>query len=238
MAVAAPHILIVDDEPKLIRLARELLTATGFEVLAATSGQPAIEMVALEQPDLVLLDIMLPGALDGYEVAERVREFSDVPIIMLTARDRQVDLLRGFEAGADDYVTKPFEARELLARIRVLLKRSQQTASTPAEAEIVCGALTIDLARYHVRVENRTIPLTRTEFNLLRELALHRNQVMEHARLLAAVWGPEYRDDVDYLRAYVRYLRRKLERDPAHPRYIVTHTGVGYMLACPEDGGS
>lgn len=238
MAVAAPRILIVDDEPKLIRLARELLTATGFEVLAATSGQPAIEMVALEQPDLVLLDIMLPGALDGYEVAERVREFSDVPIIMLTARDRQVDLLRGFEAGADDYVTKPFEARELLARIRVLLKRSQQTASTPAEAEIVCGALTIDLARYHVRVENRTIPLTRTEFNLLRELALHRNQVMEHARLLAAVWGPEYRDDVDYLRAYVRYLRRKLERDPAHPRYIVTHTGVGYMLACPEDGGS
>jgi two-component system KDP operon response regulator KdpE len=230
----APRILIVDDEPKLIRLARELLSATGFEVLMATSGQPAIEMVALERPDLVLLDIMLPGGLDGYAVAERVRQFSDVPIIMLTAKDQQADLLRGFDAGADDYVTKPFEAKELLARIRALLKRSQQTAPSPGEAEIVCGSLTIDLVRYHVRLDDKTIPLTKTEFSLLRELALHKNQVVEHGRLLAAVWGPEYRDDVDYLRAYIRYLRRKLEADPGNPRHIVTHTGIGYMLTCPE----
>jgi two-component system, OmpR family, KDP operon response regulator KdpE len=234
----AARVLIVDDEPKLVRLAREVLLATGFDVLTAGTGQEAIEAVALEQPDLVLLDIMLPGGMDGVNVAERLRRFSDVPIIMLTAKDGQPDLLRGFDAGADDYVTKPFEARELVARIRAVLKRAQQSAATPGEAAIVCGALCIDLARYHVRVGDKTVPLTKTEFSLLRELAVHRNQVLAHERLLAAVWGPDYRDDVGYLRAYIRYLRRKLEPDPATPRYIITQTGVGYMLVCPDPLGA
>lgn len=232
------EILIVDDEPKLVRLAQEILLATGFAVLTAVNGQQAVEMVALEQPDLILLDIMLPGEMDGYQVAERVRQFSNVPIIMLTARDQQIDLLRGFDAGADDYVTKPFDAKELLARIRALLKRTQSTNSAPGEVEIICGPLRIDLARYRVTIAEKSIPLTKTEFGLLRELALHQNQVMLHSQLLIAVWGPAYRDDVDYLRAYIRYLRRKLEPDPANPQYIVTHTGVGYMLACPEPPGS
>lgn len=234
MTGVRPRVLIVDDEPKLVRLAREVLQATGFDVLTAATGQEAIEAVALEQPDLVLLDIMLPAGMDGYDVAERIRQFSGVPIIMLTAKDRQVDLLRGFDVGADDYITKPFEARELLARIRAVLRRAQQSPATSGEAEIICGELHIDLARYHVRIGDRTILLTKTEFNLLRELATHKNQVMEHSRLLAAVWGPAYRDDVDYLRAYIRYLRRKLEPEPSRPRYIITHTGVGYMLACPD----
>lgn len=229
-----PLILIVDDEPKLVRLAQELLTATGFTTLSASNGQQAVEMVALEQPDLILLDIMLPGELDGYQVAERVRQFSTVPIIMLTAKDQQIDLLRGFDVGADDYVTKPFDAKELLARIRVLLKRTQQTNTATGESETICGSLQIDLARYRVTIAEKNIPLTKTEFSLLRELALHKNQVMLHSQLLIAVWGPEYRDDLDYLRAYIRYLRRKLEPDPAKPQYILTHTGVGYMLACPE----
>lgn len=233
--MAAPRILIVDDEPKLVRLAREILTATGFEVLTAGEGRRAIELVALDQPDLILLDIMLPGGMDGYQIAERVRAFSNIPIIMLTARGEQIDVLQGFDVGADDYVTKPFDAKELLARIRAVLKRAQQANSVTGEAEIICGPLHIDLARYRVTIADKSITLTRTEFSLLRELATHKNQVMLHSQLLASVWGPEYRDDLDYLRAYVRYLRRKLEPDPANPQYIVTHTGVGYMLACPEE---
>lgn len=232
--MTTPQILIVDDEPKLVRLAQEILSATGFDVIAAGHGQQAMEMIALEQPDLILLDIMLPGEMDGYQIAERVRQFSNVPIIMLTARDQQIDLLRGFDVGADDYVTKPFDAKELLARIRALLKRTQATTAATGETEIICGPLLIDLARYRVTIANKNIPLTKTEFSLLRELALHKNQVMLHSQLLSAVWGPEYRDDVDYLRAYIRYLRRKLEPDPANPQYIVTHTGIGYMLSCPE----
>ncbi|MAT99539.1 MAG: DNA-binding response regulator [Anaerolineaceae bacterium] len=230
----SPKILIVDDEPKLVRLAQEVLLATGFTVVTASDGQTAIKTAALEQPDLILLDIMLPGNMDGYQVAERIRQFSNVPIIMLTARDQERDLLQGFDVGADDYVTKPFNAKELLARIRALLKRAQSANTITGEAEIACGPLSIDLARYRVTIAGKSISLTKTEFGLLRELTLHKNQVLLHSQLLIAVWGPEYRDDVDYLRAYIRYLRRKLEPDPANPQYIITHTGVGYMLVCPE----
>jgi len=228
-------ILAVDDEPKLIRLVREVLTATGYVVHTTGNGREAIELVALEQPDLVLLDIVLTGEINGFDVARRVREFSDVPIIMLTAKARESDVLHGFDAGADDYITKPFSSRELLARVRAVLKRALQEPSEMAETEIVCGELYIDLARRRVTIDGEGIHLTRTEYNLLHELAVHRNQVLLHTQLLTTVWGPEYRDDLDYLRAYVRYLRRKLEPDPASPRYIVTYQGVGYMLACPEE---
>ncbi len=229
-----PLALVVDDEPKLVRLVQEILSATGYSVISTGDGDRAIEMAALEQPDLLLLDIVLTGQTDGYEVARRVRAFSDIPIIMLTAKVQESDLLRGFDAGADDYVTKPFSSKELLARVRALMKRagSEESGST---AEILCGPLMINLARRRVTVAGRDVHLTRTEYNLLHELALHRNQVLLHAQLLTAVWGAEYRDDLDYLRAYVRYLRRKLESDPAHPQLIVTVQGVGYMLACPAD---
>ena len=226
------RILVVDDEPKLLRLVWEVLTATGFEVIATGSGREAVQKAALEQPDLVLLDIVLADEVDGYEVARQVRQFSDVPIIMLTARVEQADMLQGFEAGADDYITKPFSSKELLARVRAVLKRSSR--NEPAVTEIICGDLEIDLARRSVSKSGLNIHLTRTEFNLLFELAAHPNKVMLHDQLLSAVWGPEYRNDLDYLRAYIRYLRKKLESDPKNPTYIITYQGVGYMLACPE----
>ncbi len=228
------RILIVDDEAKLVRLVREILTATGYEVLAACNGGNALEMIAVEQPDLILLDLILPGEMDGYEVARRVREFSAVPIIMLTAKVREADILRGFETGADDYITKPFSAKELLARVRAVLKRAKGESIAGVEAEISYGELKIDLARRRVTLSGREIRLTPTEYSLLHELASHCNQVMLHEQLLTAVWGPEYRNDLDYLRAYIHYLRQKLEPDPSNPKLIIRCAGVGYMLVSPE----
>ena len=229
------RILIVEDEPKLVRLVSEVLTAVGFVTLSTARGEQAVEMAALEQPDLMVLDILLAGEMDGFEVARRVREFSSVPIIMLTAKARESDLLQGFDVGADDYLTKPFSSKELLARVRAVLKRSRQEAAGQGESEINCGPLRIELARRRVTRDGQEIRLTRTEYNLLHELAAHKNQVMLHEQLLTAVWGFEYRDDLDYLRAYIRYLRQKLEADPATPNLIVTSPGVGYMLECPEE---
>jgi two-component system KDP operon response regulator KdpE len=226
-------ILVVDDEPRVVRLVSEVLKAVGYEVITASQGEQAIEMVALEQPDLVLLDILLSPGIDGYEVCRRIREFSSLPVVMLTAKALEADLLRGFDAGADDYLTKPFSAKELLARVRAVLRRTLRPEEMVTTA-LACGGLEIDLARRTVRVRGQGVPMTRTEYALLRQLALNANKVMLHHELLAAVWGPEYRDDVDYLRAYIRHLRRKVEEDPSNPRYIVTLPGVGYMLACPE----
>ena len=232
--MSKPRVLVVDDEPKLVRLVSEILTATNYHVLAACNGKNALESIAMEQPDLVLLDLILPGDMDGYEVARRVREFSDVPIIMLTAKVREADILRGFEMGADDYITKPFSAKELLARIHAVLKRVKGEIVAPAESEIVYGSLRIDLARRRVTLGGRQVRLTPTEYSLLHELATHCNQVMLHEQLLTAIWGAEYRNDIDYLRAYVHYLRQKLEPDPSNPRIILSTPGVGYMLAGPD----
>lgn len=229
-----PVVLIVDDEPKLVRLVREILSATGFSTISTGSGEQAIEMAAIEQPDLMILDIVLTGELDGYEVARRVRAFSTLPIIMLTAKVQEADLLLGFDAGADDYVTKPFSSKELLARVKAVMSRANHVEGEEA-AEISCGDLILDRARRRVTRAGEVIHLTRTEYNLLYELAVHRNQVVLHQQLLSNVWGTEYRDDLDYLRAYIRYLRRKLEPDPANPTYIVTVQGVGYMLECPQN---
>jgi two-component system, OmpR family, KDP operon response regulator KdpE len=228
-------ILVVDDEPKLVRLVREVLTATGYQVSAASSGKAAIELVAIEQPDLVLLDILLPPGPDGYDVCRRIREFSDIPVIMLTAKAQEADMLHGFDAGADDYLTKPFSAKELVARVKAVLRRTRR-AGEAESTTVTCGGMEIDLARCMVKVNGEPVALTRTEYALLRQLALHPNRVLLHHDLLATVWGAEYLDDVDYLRAYIRYLRRKLEADPANPQYIVTSPGIGYMLACPEGG--
>ncbi len=227
------RILIVDDDPRLVRLVSEVLSASGYEVLTSASGEQAVELVALEQPDLVILDIMLRD-MDGYHVARRVREFSEVPIIMLTARVTETDLLTGFEAGADDYITKPFSSRELLARVRAVLKRTARSGPPRKPTRVECGDLVIDLARRRVRVGGKEVHLTATEYNLLYQLATHLDQVMLHEQLLTAVWGPAYRDDVEYLRAYIHHLRHKLERDPSHPQMIVNIQGVGYMLTCPE----
>ncbi len=228
------RVLVVDDEPRLITLVREILNATGFDVSAASSGIHAIETAALEKPALVLLDIMLIGSIDGFEVARRIRQFSKVPIIMLTAKVSESDLLKGFEAGADDYITKPFSSKELLVRIRAVLKRSNEAKDSAINTEIVCGSLRIDLARHRITLEGREITLTSTEYKLLHELASHRNQVLLHEQLLTSIWGPEYRGDLEYLRTYIRHLRSKLEIDPTHPKLIVRCRGVGYMFVCPD----
>jgi len=227
------RILIVEDEPRVVRLVSEILKAVGYEILIAGDGKRALEVVSLEQPDLVLLDVLLPGSMDGYEICRRLREFSTVPIIMLTAKARDADILTGFDAGADDYLTKPFNAKELLARVKAVLRRSQRPEEMTT-AIFTCGELEIDYARHSVTHGGETVSLTRTEYAVLRHLALNANRVLSHADLLTAVWGPEYRDEVDYLRAYVRYLRRKIEADPSNPRTIVTVPGVGYMLSCPD----
>jgi len=229
-----PLILVVEDEPRVVHLVREVLGAADYEVLTAHSGEFAIKSAALEQPDLVLLDIILPGTMDGYDVARRLREFSDVPIIMLTARVRESDKLHGFEVGADDYITKPFSSKELLARVKAVLKRAQVEKTAPSRSEVVAGDLRIDLARRQVTVAGREVHLTPTEYNLLHELATHCNQVLVHEDLLTTVWGAEYRNDLDYLRAYIHTLRQKIESDPADPKIILRCPGVGYTLVCKE----
>ncbi len=230
-------ILIVEDDPRVVRLVTEILRAVGYETASASTGERAIEQVALESPHLVLLDIMLPENMDGFQLCRRLREFSQVPVIMLTARAQDADVERGFDAGVDDYVTKPFNAKELVARVRAVLRRSHRPEETVTSA-MMCGDLEINFARHGVTVRGVSVDLTRTEFALLRELALNANKVMVHEDLLTKVWGPEYRNDIDYLRAYVRFLRRKLEDDPSKPRYVLTSPGVGYLLACParEEG--
>ena len=228
-------ILVVEDEPRVVLLVSQVLKAVGYEVVAAANGTSALDTFALEQPDMVLLDILLPHGPDGYEVCRRIREFSNVPVIMLTAKARESEMLRGFDVGADDYLTKPFSAKELVARVRAVLRRAERAEESGAPT-LRCGELEIQFARRAVRVRGQVVHLTRTEYALLRALALYPNRVQLHADLLTAVWGSAYRDDVDYLRAYVRHLRRKLEVDPAHPRHILTSQGVGYMLACPEPG--
>jgi two-component system KDP operon response regulator KdpE len=228
-------ILVVEDAPRVMRLVTEVLGTMGYQIIAASSGQSAIEMATLEQPDLVLLDILLGQGPDGYEVCRRIREFSDVPVIMLTAKAQDADVLQGFDVGADDYLTKPFNAKELVARVHAVLRRARRPEEARTTA-FVCGDLEIDFARRGVKVCGEAVSLTRTEYDLLRQLALNPNRVMVHEDLLSEVWGSEYRNDIDYLRAYIRYLRAKLEADPSNPRYIVTSHGVGYMLACPGDG--
>jgi two-component system KDP operon response regulator KdpE len=224
-------IAVVDDDPLIVRLLRTNLVKAGYRVLSAEDGEAGLELVARELPDLVVLDLMLPK-LDGYEVCRQIREFSLVPIVLLTAKGEQVDKLRGFEMGADDYLTKPFSPPELLARMRAVLRRSQQGAPPTAASVLQCGQLTIDLVKRRVSIGDELVRLTRTEFQLLQQLALNAGKALSHTELLSKVWGPEYRDDRDYLWAYIRHLRRKLEADPQQPTHILSEPGYGYRFEC------
>ncbi|HOQ97717.1 MAG TPA: response regulator transcription factor [Anaerolineae bacterium] len=227
---AKATILVVDDEPHVVRLVQANLQASGYQVLTAGDGRTALAIVDEQRPDLVLLDLMMPG-LDGYEVCRRIREHSDVPIIMLTARGAEVDKIAGLDAGADDYLTKPFGVGELLARVRAVLRRCRHPEEVRNQPPFRSGDLTIDFARHEVTVAGQRVALSATEYRLLAALARHADRVMLHEELLREVWGPEYRDEREYLRVYVRYLRQKLEADPANPRLILTQQGAGYRLA-------
>lgn len=222
------RILIVDKEPKSLTLARQVLSAAGYVVLVARKGEQAIQMVAQDQPALLLLEVCLTGPLDGFAVTRRIRDFSDLPIIVLSSSGESADILRAYDAGVDDYITKPFDPKILLAHLRAVLKRARGNAAVPAE--IVCDNLIINQAARRVTIEGAEIYLTETEYNLLLELARHRNQVLLHEQLLVAVWGANFRTEIDYLRSYIHILRRKLEPNPAQPRLILSRPGVGYML--------
>ena len=230
-------ILVVEDEPRLVRLIETLLKSIGHTVIVANDGQSAVELAAVESPDMIILDLLLPGAVDGFEVCERIRGFSTAPIIMLTARAREADKLRGFALGADDYITKPFSAKELIARVRAVLRRSSWASIDSLDenpGQIRVDDLVINQAGYTVSVAGEEISLTPTEYRLLLTLAQHPDQVITHGELLAKVWGPEYRDELAYLRTYIRYLRNKLEPDPSRPRFIRTRSGIGYYLTSAE----
>jgi two-component system, OmpR family, KDP operon response regulator KdpE len=225
------QILVVDDDPLVVRLLRLHLDKAGYRVRSAATGQQAIDDSVEELPNLVILDVMLPD-LDGYEVCRQLREFSLVPVILLTAKGEQVDKLRGFELGADDYLTKPFAPQELLARVRAVLRRSQQAAEPTSRALLHCGDIVVDLVRRRVTVRGEPVKLTPTEFRLLEQLAVNAGKVLPHAQLLTQVWGSEYRDDRDYLWAYVRRLRLKLEANPDQPVHIRSEAGFGYLMDC------
>jgi len=225
-------VLVVDDDPWLLRFVKANLEAIHYRVVTAEEATTAMELLARESPDLLILDIMLPG-VDGYEICKHVRTFSMVPVLMLTAKIDEQDKVKGLQIGADDYLTKPFGVPELLARVEALLRRAKISQASPSAPTFSSGDLTVDLVRRRVTVRDQEIYLTPTEYALLSELAVNAGRIMLHQDLLTKVWGPEYRDEVEYLRAYVRHLRRKIERDPTHPQYILSRPGVGYTLASP-----
>ena len=226
-------ILVVDDEPHMVKLVVANLRAAGYEVVSAVDGRTALAAAERELPDLIILDIMLPG-IDGYEVCRRIREYSAVPILMLTARSSEIDLVRGFDVGADDYLEKPFSVNELLVRVRAVLKRSKFVQEIIQHPPLAVGDLTIDFAKRRVTVRGTEIKLSPTEYKLLTKLALNADRVILHQDLLRDVWGPEYGTETEYLRVYIHYLRQKMEDDPANPKRIITHPGVGYMFRASE----
>ncbi len=229
-----PLLLVVDDEVGVLRLMKLELSAQGFRVVTASDGDEALRIAEEQRPDAVVLDIMMPG-LSGLEVMRRLRERSNVPIILVTAKDKDSDKVRGLELGADDYVVKPFNPDELGARIRAVLRRM---LAQDVERVVRAGNLEIDLARRLVHKNGEQVTLTRTEWLLLQHLAANAGKVLLAPELLSKVWGPEYRDDLQYLRVWVSRLRAKIEDVPAEPRIIKTLPGIGYMLdtgAAAED---
>src|SRR6266436_9583818 len=229
------RILVVDDEPSIQRILRRNLAISGYEVLVAETGEQALEMVRINQPDLILLDLWLPGEIDGIEVCTQVRQWSQVPIIILSARTDEKQKVQALDLGADDYLTKPFNSEELLARVRACLRRAAnvsegENAQQPEILTSEDGYLSMNVVRRQVRAGSQEVKLTPTEFELLRQLMLHAGKVLTHRALLRAVWGPEYGEEADYLRVYVRQLRLKIEVEPSQPRYILTEPGVGYVF--------
>jgi two-component system KDP operon response regulator KdpE len=223
------RILVVDDEERMVRFIRLNLEYDGFRVVEAFNGTQAISKVRASLPDLILLDIMMPD-IDGFEVLRTIREVSSVPIIMLTAKGEEDDRVRGLELGADDYITKPFSPRELVSRVRAVLRRTETAAVSTHGIIEVDDRLKLDFDRREIWVDGELVQLRPTEYRLLYHLVQNAGWVISHDQLLAKVWGYEYRDEPHYVRLYINYLRKKLEEDPANPKYILTERGVGYRF--------
>ena len=228
-------ILTADDDPQLLRLVARNLQLEDYEVITASDGKQALELIETHNPDLVLLDVMMPK-MDGFTVCHRVREFSAVPVIIITARGQDQDKVRGLDLGADDYLTKPFSVDELLARVRAVLRRAQFASYEQSQAlrtTATIGDLTIDYAQHIVTIKKREIILTPTEYRILAYLAQNVGRVITQDLLLEHVWGAEYVGEGHMLQVNINRLRRKIEPDHAHPRYILTKVGIGYLLATP-----
>lgn len=226
-------ILVVDDEERIARMIRMNLEHVGYSVIEAYDGMQALEQIRTKIPNLIIMDVMMPG-MDGYETLERLREFSQTPVIMVTAKGEEEDRIRGLELGADDYVTKPFSPRELVSRVKAVLRRTEGSSvpgsTGPGDVIDVDGRLKIDFGRREVRVNDELVKLRPTEYRLLYHLVQNAGWVMTYEQLLAKVWGYEYRDETHYVRLYINYLRQKIEEDPANPKYILTERGVGYRF--------
>jgi two-component system, OmpR family, KDP operon response regulator KdpE len=225
--MSAPRILVIDDEAPIRRFLRIALAAGGFEVLEAESGKQGIALAATSAPDAIVLDLGLPD-IDGKSVISAIREWSQVPILVLSVRDGETEKIAALDAGADDYVTKPFATGELLARLRAMLRK--RPAGAPEKTEFDLGGLTLNLAARTVSVDNAQVKLTRKEFDVLALLARHAGRLVSHRQLLEAVWGKAHLDDTHYLRIAIGHIRDKIGDDAASPRYIITEPGVGYRL--------
>jgi DNA-binding response OmpR family regulator len=222
------RILVVDDEERMVRFIRMNLEHDGFLVIEAFNGKQAVDKLR-DNPDLILLDVMMPD-LDGFEVLETVREVTNVPVIMLTAKGEEDDRVRGLELGADDYITKPFSPRELVSRVKAVLRRTEGATGSMHGLIEVDDRLKIDFDRREIWLEGKLVKLRPTEYRLLFHLVQNAGWVVSHDQLLQKVWGYEYRDEPHYVRLYINYLRQKLEKDPADPKYILTERGVGYRF--------
>ena len=223
------RILVVDDEERMVRFIRMNLEHDGFQVSEAFNGKQAIQKLRDVTPDLILLDIMMPD-LDGFEVLETVREISNVPVIMLTAKGEEDDRVRGLELGADDYITKPFSPREMVSRVKAVLRRTEGASGSMHGLMVIDERLKIDFDRREIWLEGKLVKLRPTEYRLLFHLVQNAGWVVSHDQLLQKVWGYEYRDEPHYVRLYINYLRQKLEEDPSNPKYILTERGVGYRF--------
>jgi two-component system KDP operon response regulator KdpE len=223
------RILIVDDEKRMVRFIRLNLEHDGFQVISAYNGKEALDQVRNALPDLILLDVMMPD-IDGFQVLEKIREFSSVPVIMLTAKGEEDDRVRGLELGADDYVTKPFSPRELVSRVRAVMRRISSLEGSTASIIHVDDNLKLDFSRREVWLKGKLIQLRPTEYRLLYHLVQNAGWVLTHEQILTKVWGYEYRDEPHYVRLYVNYLRKKIEDDPSTPKYILTERGIGYRF--------
>jgi len=227
----APLVLVIEDEPRMLRFLRPALEGHGYRVIESATGKDGLTQASTRTPDLVLLDLGLPD-LDGLEVTRRLREWSQIPIVVISARGREDDKVAALDAGADDYVTKPFGVLELLARLRVALRHVARSGGGEGP-RLDLGPLRIDLEKRQVMRDGETVHLTPIEYRLLAELARHPGKVLTHSHLLRQVWGPGYAEQSHYLRVYMAQLRRKLEEDPARPRILLTELGVGYRLREP-----